>query len=389
MPRAPIRKFRSGEAEVDDLGLTNARGTVTAHHSVPPYAGVPAFALNRRQLIRGLAFGGICVPILLENLVRAEDISPFQDAPDEELAWVCPMHPNYTTTAKGVCPRCGMALIQTRPYDTRDFQLVFRTEPAEVHAGEKVTLFCTFLRPGTGEVVKDFEIVHTKLFHLFVVSQDMEFFEHIHPVMREDGTWTIETTLPKPGYYKVLCDFMPQGGSGQFLAAPLVTADYTGDMEADSAHLEPDRVLKKTMGDMTVSISYDPPQPTSYEYVHLNYYLTDTKTGRPIVDLQTYLGAFGHVLMMSEDMEFYVHSHPINFLREPEDPAEIPEYIIPPDADLAAIRGGPHVVFDALMPKPGLFRAWVQFQRNDQVRTIPFTLKVGQGTAAPVLSPVL
>ncbi len=93
-------------------------------------------------------------------------------------------------------------------------------------------------------MVKDFEVVHTKEFHLFVISQDLEFFEHIHPVMRDDGTWTIETSVPKAGYYQVLCDFMPKGGSGQFLTAALVTANYAGDLATDSARLSPDKVAE-------------------------------------------------------------------------------------------------------------------------------------------------
>jgi len=279
-----------------------------------------------------------------------------------------------------------MALIQTKPYDTRDYRLVFRTEPADVRPGEKVKLLFTFHHPETNQIVKDFEIVHTKPFHLFVISQDMEFFEHIHPAMRDDGTWTIDTAVPKAGYYQVLCDFMPKGGSGQFLAAPLVTANYSGNLSTDSAHLVPDKVFNKTLADITVAVTFDPPQPTSCQYVHLNFALTDSTTGRPITDLQTYLGQFSHMLLMSEDLQSYVHTHPINFVVQQEDSSSTPEYIIPPDADLGKIRGGPRVTFDALMPKPGLFRAWAQFQRNNQVRTIPFTFNVAQGPAEPTLS---
>ena len=76
----------------------------------------------------------------------------------------------------------------------------------------------------TGEPVKKFELVHDRPYHLFVISQDMQFFEHIHPEESDDGTWSIEVTLPRPGYYDVLSDFMPSGGSAQFLARPLVTA---------------------------------------------------------------------------------------------------------------------------------------------------------------------
>jgi hypothetical protein len=342
-----------------------------------------AHALRRRQLLCALA-AGACGPTLFKGRVFAHGAESFGDPPDEAVAWVCPMHPSYTAMAAGACPICGMTLIQTRPYDTRDYRLRFRTEPAAVQPGERVTLCFTFLHPDTGSVVKDFEVVHSKLFHLFVISQDMEHFEHIHPTMGDDGMWTIETRLPKAGYYRVLCDFMPRGGSAQFLAAPLITANYAGDLVADSAHLVPDRIFSKSAAGLTAALAFEPAQPVSGQYVHLNLELTDSASGKPVTDLQTYLGQFSHMLLMSEDLATYVHSHPINLIVEQED-AAAPEYIIAPDADLDAIRGGPRVTFDALLPKAGRFRAWVQFRRNDTVITFPFTFAVAQGPAEPVL----
>jgi hypothetical protein len=345
---------------------------------------LPVATVSRRQWICTLAAGALSGRALVAMPALAEQLGSLGDPPDEAVAWVCPMHPSYTSMTAGTCPICGMVLIQTKPYDTRDFGVTFRTEPAAVVPGGKVTLLFKFLQPGTGLVVTDFEIVHTKLFHLFVISQDMEYFAHIHPLMRDDGTWTIDTTLPKAGYYQLLCDFMPKGGSGQFLCVPLVTANLAGDLASDSARLTPDAVLRKSDADITAALALDP-APASGQYVHLNFELTDTVTGRPITDLQTYLGQFSHMLLMSEDMRSYVHSHPINLVVEQEDATGTPEYIIAPDADLAAIRGGPRVTFDALMPKAGRFRAWAQFQRHDQVRTIPFTFTVTQGAAEPVL----
>ena len=345
-----------------------------------PRVRIAEVALDRRQLLRALTAGALGLSAFFETPARAKD------SPDEEIAWVCPMHASYTSVTAGTCPICGMQLVQTRPYDTRDYRLEFRTEPAQVQPGEKATLLFRFLHPGTGEVVKDFEVVHTKQFHLFVISQDLEFFEHIHPVMRDDGTWTIETSVPKAGYYQVLCDFMPKGGSGQFLTAALVTANYAGDLAADSARLTPDKVLRKSAGDLTATLSFNPTRPASCQYVHLTFNLTDATTGRPVSDLQTYLGQFSHMLLMSEDMQCYVHSHPINLIVAGEDAAQMPEYIIAPDADLATIRGGPQVTFDALLPKAGNFRAWAQFQRNDQVRTLAFTFNVAPGSAEPVLA---
>jgi hypothetical protein len=104
--------------------------------------------------------------------------------------------------------------------------------------------------------------------------------------------------------------------------------------------------------------------------------LTDSRTGRPIVDLQTYLGAFGHTLIMSEDMVNYVHSHPLDILAQDNDDGGPPQLMIPPGADLEKLRGGPDVTFEGLMPKPGRYRAWTQFRRNDRIYTFPFTFNV-------------
>src|ERR1700731_1234700 len=61
-------------------------------------------------------------------------------APDEETAWVCPMHPEYTTDVTGKCPRCGMDLVRAAPFDVRDYRLDFRTTPAVVKPGQKTTM---------------------------------------------------------------------------------------------------------------------------------------------------------------------------------------------------------------------------------------------------------
>jgi len=316
------------------------------------------------------------ISMLAFLLAASSLIAYFQgSAPETETAWVCPMHPDYTMDVTGKCPRCGMELVRAAPFDVRDYQLDFRTVPAVVKPGQKITMRFRIFHPGTGEAMKKFEVVHEKQYHLFVISQDMEFFEHIHPEEQADGTWTIETSLPKPGYYKVLSDFMPSGGAPQFIARPLVTAAYTGDLESSSARLSPDTTLTKTVDDITATMAYDPQKCIVGLYCHLNYHLTDTRTGRPITDLQTYLGAFGHTLIMSEDMVDYVHSHPLDILAMPDDDGGPPQFLIPPGADLEKLRGGPDVTFEGLMPKPGRYRAWTQFRRGDKIHTFAFTFE--------------
>ena len=90
---------------------------------------------------------------------------------------------------------------------------------------------------------------------------------------------------------------------GSSCARPLVTAGYTGDLADDSVPLVPDTNLTKDVDDLTATLSFDPPAFVAGQYGHLNYHLTDATTGRPVTDLQTYLGAFGHTLIMSEDLD--------------------------------------------------------------------------------------
>ena len=312
-----------------------------------------------------------CLCVLCASVVPS-----VSEMPEADTAWVCPMHADYTMDVAGKCPRCGMDLVRAAPFDVRDYQLTLTTVPAVVRPGQKTKLLFRIFHPGTGEAIKKFEVVHERQYHLFVISQDMDYFQHIHPEEQLDGTWSIDVTLPKAGYYKILSDFMPSGGASQFIARPLVTEGYRGDLAADSAHLVPDTTFTKTVDDITASVAFDPPTFVVGQYGHLNFHLNDRGTGRPITDLQTYLGAFGHTLIMSEDMVDYVHSHPLDILAKADDDGGPPQFLIPPGADLEKLRGGPDVTFEGLMPKPGAYRAWTQFRRNDKIHTFAFTFNV-------------
>ena len=329
---------------------------------------------------RALIVSGTTLLLLSGLFVSARQA---QNALDT-TAFVCPMHPDYTLDIASTCPRCGMALVRATPFDVRDYGLEFRTRPVRkdgpygtplVRAGEASTWNFAIRHPGTGAPVKSLELVHERPYHLFVISQDMEHFQHIHPQQEPDLTWALDVTLPQAGYYTVLSDFLPSGGASQLISRPLVTAGYAGDLAANSARLVADTNFVKVVDDLTASVSFDPPTFVAGLYGHLIFHLTDTRTGRPVTDLQTYLGAFGHTLIMSEDMLDYVHSHSLDILAGDDDDG-VPQFIIPRGADLEKLRGGPDVTFDGLMPKPGRYRAWTQFRRHDIVHTFTTTFTV-------------
>jgi hypothetical protein len=298
--------------------------------------------------------------VLLVALVSLGAAQQGGAPPANGTAWFCPMHPEVTGAEPGRCRKCGMALVVGDPFDTREYGVELTSVPAAVKAGQPVTLFFTVRHPGTGALITTYELVHEKRYHLFVVSSDMEFFEHIHPEQQPDGRWSIQVTLPKPGDYHLLSDFLPTGGSPQFVGRTIETAGFTGDLESQAPHLQPDTLFTKTAGSMTAHLELEPATLVEGQYGHLMFTLSDAKTGRPVTDLQPYLGAFGHALILSEDMRDYVHSHPFEG----------------PDSDISKGFGGPTVTFEGYMPRAGKYRAWSQFQRNGEVVTVPFTVNV-------------
>ena len=278
----------------------------------------------------------------------------------EPTAWFCPMHPEVTSTDGGRCRKCGMAFVQGDPFDTREYVVDVATAPAAVRSGVSVTMTLTVRHPGTGDPITKFETVHERRYHLFVISRDMEVFEHLHPEQRTDGRWEIQLTLPKPGYYQILSDFLPGGGASQFIGHTLVTADFDGDLESQAPRLLPDTGSSKNVGSINAYVQLEPPILVAGEYGHLSFTLTDAVTGQPVTDLQPYLGSFGHTLILSEDMADYVHSHPY----------EGSESI---NGDTP---GGPRVTFEGYMPRAGRYRAWTQFLRRGELVTVPFTFRV-------------
>jgi hypothetical protein len=270
------------------------------------------------------------------------------------------MHPDVTADVAGRCSKCGMQLISGNPFDTREYSLEFDSFPSAAEAAVPVTLRFVVRDPATGNVVREYERVHDKEYHLFVVSQDLSVFFHVHPVLLGDGAWEVQLVLPKEGYYRVLSDFVPKGGSPQLLARSLVTIGYEGDVFTDAPPSQPDASTVVTVDGIRAELAIDPQPLLAGQFGHLSFTLRDAQSGELIDDLQPYLGAFGHTLIMSADMLDAVHSHP----------SEGPEH------DITKGVGGPMITFEGYLPRPGIYRAWTQFQRHGRLSTVTSTFRV-------------
>ena len=276
-------------------------------------------------------------------------------AEDSEIgadAYWCPMDPKIRASKPGKCPICGMQLVPLDPGEYVMYPVDMKTVPNPVVAGRSSKLTFTIRNPHTDAVVKNFETIHEKPFHLFVISHDFSFFEHIHPQQQKDGSFVIETTVPKPGPYQTFSDFFPSGGSPQVVQRTFVTSGYTGSLLAARARLTPDAKLEKVLDGTRVRLD-----ATGFiaEFKQtLAFTLTDEATGKPVKDLEMYLGAWAHMLMLSEDMGDYVHAH----------------------ATVDQNRDGEtQLNLDLIFPRASNYRLWIQFQRSGRVITVPFTVR--------------
>lgn len=225
-----------------------------------------------------------------------------------------------------------------------------------VVAGKPASLVFAIRDTKTKAMVKDFDIAHTKVFHLLIASRDLSWFAHEHPEAQPDGTFTHTQIFPSGGEYRIYGDVAPKGAGSQILGTSLKVSGAV----PKPIPLVPS-ATKNTVEGVTASFSAAVSPIPVGRSTSLTFKLTDATSGQPITDLEPYLGAFGHLMIIHQDGQTVVHSHPA------ED-----------EAGLAASRRG-NVAFNARFPKPGIYKAWGQFQRGGKVITIPFVLKIGGG----------
>jgi len=224
--------------------------------------------------------------------------------------------------------------------------LMVHAEPADFQAGEPVALTLMIHRPD-GSMVNDFETVHEKKVHLIIVREGLDEFAHIHPELDNTGNMRATFSFPVGGRYLLYADHKPSGGRQ---ATAVAEVNVPGDAPTPRK-LSPNVPGTVKGGNITAKVSVD--NARSGGETKIAFSLADSE-GKPVTDLQPYLGAMGHLVVISADGKRYVHAHPLN-----------------------ADRTTPSVVeFEAHFTASGLYKGWGQFRRQDKVDTVPFVIRV-------------
>jgi hypothetical protein len=192
--------------------------------------------------------------------------------------------------------------------------------------------------------VTAFAVTHDKQMHLIVVRHDLTGYQHLHPTKAPDGTWSVPLALRQPGIWRAYAEFAPSA-SAQTPLALAVDLTVPGDYHPAA--------LPAPAHDGTVdgfAVSYEgSPQAGATVPVTMRVY----SGGAVVTDLQRYLGAYGHLVILRPADLAYLHVHPDDQLL------------------------GGAVKFWFAAPSAGRYRAFFEFQRAGSVHTAEFTMQVG------------
>ncbi|MFD2083129.1 hypothetical protein SAMN05421678_103268 [Actinopolymorpha cephalotaxi] len=215
-------------------------------------------------------------------------------------------------------------------------------DPVEGRNGE----FAFRIVDSHGRPITAFDKVHDKRLHLIVVRRDLSLFRHVHPALGADGVWRIRLPFTAAGSYRAFADFTPTGGEATTLGIDVPVA---GAYEPRA--LPQVRSVARVDG-YEVTLSGDPRAGKSSLLT-----LTVERGGRPVTDLQPYLGAYGHLVALRAGDLAYLHVHPDGE---------------PGDGKTAA---GPRVAFHAEVPSAGAYRLYLDFRHGGRVHTAEFTVR--------------
>lgn len=223
--------------------------------------------------------------------------------------------------------------------------VVFENFSDGLPAGQSTPV--TFHLEQDGKRVGKLEPTHEKLMHLILVRETLDQFLHLHPEVSDDGQAQIDLRMPEPGLYHVYVDYQPTGGQpGTARTTLTVAGESRPDAELKTS--APGEVVADELtADIAIAAGGNGKSQT------ITFRLKDRQTGEPAKDLEPYLGAMGHLVVIQAATKGYIHAHPEH-----------------------GIGATSEVAFEVHPPASGQYAGWAQFQRAGAIVTVPFVFDV-------------
>jgi len=307
-----------------------------------------------------------------DNSATAKETASEADSAAHKHSYRCPMNceKGKTYDKEGNCPVCGMKL---EHFDGTDngltYKMQYASTPTQLESGKAATLLFTPKVVGKENEAVALDVQHEKKIHLIVVSNDLSYFEHIHPDFQADGSYRIgvletgkpytngpgknETRFENGGDYTLFADYLPSGGSHQ---VEKVSVNVKGTAKPAVTY-SADKLSGKS-DNFTVMLNATGGKLITGAQMHISGMLMKDGKEIDVNTLENYLGAKAHMVVVSFNDKEYLHVHP----------------------DVSGGKFDLHTTFK----KPGIYRGWIQFQSAGKVHTVDFTMNIKEGSAEEI-----
>ncbi len=206
---------------------------------------------------------------------------------------------------------------------------------------------------------------HGHLMHLFVVRwPDMERVYHLHPDQTATGFFaTSLSSLPR-GTYRIYGDIVHDSGFAETAVGEANLPDVQGQSVSGDDAAGPS--LPSAGYDM--AWIHDRTKPIAATQLNLFSFEIVGPDGKPMDDLEPYMGMGGHAEFIKTDGSVFAHVHPTGSVPMAS------EAVASPAAMMAMheTKPGPVVSFPYGVPTPGTYRIFVQMKRAGKVETGSF-----------------
>jgi hypothetical protein len=294
------------------------------------------WSLCRRAVAAACAAAGLTVVLAGFSFTTSNGLPPGR-------------HPVPSTSPPATLLMSGMPRMSTTDgltaeYDGYQMASGTATLPAAKTAEYRFTITGPDRRP-----VTDFAVEQTRRLHFYAIRSDLTGYQHLHPTLSSDGTWTATLAALRPGTWRLYASFVPNTGPGKgqefvlsrTIAVPGHAVATAVPAASPSATVDGYTVAMK--GQLMASMA----SPLT---------LTITRNGRPVTNLQPYLGTYAHLTAFHQGDLAFAHLHP--------------------ETKVDGDHGGPTLPFHAELSRSGNWRLFVQFQTSGTVHTAAITVHV-------------
>lgn len=204
-----------------------------------------------------------------------------------------------------------------------------------------------------GKAVTRFVDNQTKQMHFFVVRDDMHVFRHVHPTLDAD-TWRTTVDLPDGGAYRMFAEFIPLDTKDPLHPVVLgVPFSVAGDTSLAPVPAPDARTVTETGYTVT---RVDEPAALPLMTERSLRFSIRAPDGAPVENLETHLGANGHMTGFHTMLLSATHLHPV-------EPAGAP-----------LIDG--ELTFRSAFVERGEYRLFLEFRHGGELHTAAFTVAV-------------